>query len=166
MFAYDCSMKKKTISIILWVLVLCWMGVIFFMSAQSGTASHKMSSDVLEKIHEISQDEAKRTDEVHTKNFIDYYQYNIRQTAHFSMFAVLGILVTAASLYSVNKIKIRIILPLSLTVLCSFADELFQIYIPGRAFQWDDLGTDIVGSVLGCALVYLTYTVVNRLKRK
>ncbi len=147
-------------------MVLGWMGFIFSMSAQPGTESHKMSSEVLEKIHDISQDEAKRTDEVHTKNFIDYYQYTIRQTAHLAMFAVLGILVTVATLYSFAGRKTRILLPVSVSVGCSFADELLQLCIPGRAFQWDDLGTDIAGAFVGCLVVYLFFGVINKVKKR
>ena len=82
------------------------------------------------------------------------------------MFAVLGILVTVATLYSFPGFKTRIFFPLCISAGCSFADELLQICIPGRAFQWNDLGTDIIGAFVGCIFVYVFFAIVCKLKKK
>ena len=48
-------MKKKVLRILLTLLIIAWMGVIFFFSSQTGTASASSSHSVLYLLGHISK---------------------------------------------------------------------------------------------------------------
>ncbi|MBQ3182802.1 MAG: VanZ family protein [Clostridia bacterium] len=159
-------MKKLIISILLWLLVAGWIAFIFSMSAQPAELSDKVSKGALEKIYEVSHEDTDSTYEQKSEDFIEINHSTIRRAAHFVMFMVLAILVSVASLYSFNKPVIRFSVPVIVSVIYPFVDELFQLTVPGRAFEWNDVGLDILGGILGCAFVYLIYFASGKLNNK
>ncbi len=159
-------MKKIIISILLWVLVAGWIAFIFSMSAQPAELSDKVSKGTLEKIYEVSHGDTDSTYEQKSEDFIEINHATIRRAAHFVMFTVLGILVSVASLYSFTKPVIRFSVPVIVSVIYSFIDELYQLTVPGRAFEWNDVGLDIMGAICGCVLIYLIFGAVGKITKK
>ena len=159
-------MKRVIICILLWALVIGWIGFIFSMSAQPSEVSKKTSGETLEKIYQISHRDTDSSYEEKEDDFVESNHSFIRRAAHFGVFTVLGVLITVAVLYTFKSIFVRAALPFAVAVLYSFADELYQLIVPGRAFEWKDLGLDVLGGVIGCLLVYLIFCAAGRLKKK
>ncbi len=75
---------------------------------------------------------------------------------HFGAYLVLSILL-GFTLYLQNRFtnisKKWIVFTLLITSIYGLFDEVHQIYIPGRYFDWWDFFADVVGSVVGIVLV-------------
>ncbi len=166
MFAYDYIMKRVIICILLWTLVIGWMCFIFSMSAQPAEVSKKTSGNTLEKIYQVSHDDTDSSCEQKEEEFVEDNQSIIRRAAHFGIFTVLGILISCAALYTFTYWSLKYVMPFAVAVLYPIVDELYQISVPGRAFEWKDLGLDILGGVLGCIFVYLIFGAAGKLKKK
>ena len=149
-------MKRVIISILLWTLVIAWMGLIFSLSAQPAEVSKEVSKGTLEIIYDVSHSDADSSHEQKSEEFVDNNHATVRRMAHFCIFTVLGMLLTVASLYSFDGIK-RFILPITIGLVYIFSDELHQMLVPERAFEWKDVLIDSLGMLLGCVFVYLIY---------
>ena len=75
---------------------------------------------------------------------------------HFGAYFVLAILLNF-TLYLQNRFpllsKKSMLFTFIITLFYGLFDEVHQIFIPGRAFDWWDLVADVVGSLLGILLV-------------
>lgn len=139
-------MKK----IILTAMLLMHMCIIFGFSMQpadeSGMQSQNFTVAVLNLLPGISAKPP--AEKLEIAENIDFY---IRKCAHFSIYAVLGILAFYAfSAY--NKIKISKCKYLYMLVFCllyAVSDEIHQYFVPGRACRMFDVGVDFCGSLFG-----------------
>ena len=159
-------MKKIIITVLLWSLVVGMMALILYMSSEPAEKSNITSGGALEIIYDATHEATDSTHEQKVESFVDNNQGRIRRAAHFGIFMLLGVLLSVATLYSIKKIWIRATLPFAVALLFPFIDELYQISIPGRAFEWKDVGLDILGGIIGCALVYLIFVIVKVVKRE
>ncbi len=77
---------------------------------------------------------------------------------HFGAYFVLSILL-GFTIHLQNKFpqvsKKWILFTLLITSIYGLFDEVHQIFIPGRTFDWWDLVADVVGSIIGIFLVKL-----------
>ncbi len=75
---------------------------------------------------------------------------------HFGAYFVLAILLNF-TLHIQNRFSLlsknSILFTFLITLFYGLFDEVHQIFIPGRAFDWWDLVADVVGSLLGILLV-------------
>lgn len=145
--------------IIAWILVLLWMGVIFAFSSQDVTASSQSSGVVSEVIYEVVEDtfpDAEISE--------DTFEFTLRNLAHFFLYFVLGIFVFNA-IYS-YKLKWSLMLGISvgISVLYALSDELHQYYVPGRAFELNDLLIDSLGAIVGILMLGILYSQRGKLK--
>lgn len=146
-------MKVK--KIIMFILLILWMGVIFFFSHQPADDSDKVSNGVIEKIiytvqiisgHEFNDNEL--------EIISNYLVFPIRKLAHFSIYFVLGILFY--NLLILYKIDIKSIFKLSILfcIIYACSDEIHQLFIVGRTGNLRDVLIDSLGSLLGIMLLY------------
>ena len=118
---------KKFIS---WLLFILWLGVIFFFSSQSGSASSNLSNSILMLLpFKISS-------------------FTIRKLAHFTEYFILGLL----GMNSLNKsgaFRNKNIILLSLFILLyAFSDEIHQYFVGGRAMRVLDVFIDYTGGLV------------------
>lgn len=146
-------MKVK--KIIICMLLILWMGLIFFFSHQPADDSDKASNGVIEKIiytvqiisgHEFNDNEL--------EIISNYLVFPIRKLAHFSIYFVLGILFY--NLLILYKIDIQSIFKLSILfcIIYACSDEIHQLFIVGRSGSLRDVLIDALGSLLGIMLSY------------
>jgi len=147
--------KEKAIRTVLWCAAVLWMGLIFMFSEQNALESSETSHTVIGLILKIfgieNADEIFADEELLLK--IDFV---IRKSAHFCIFAVLGVLLTAA--VSRHTPPGNILCPITsflLGVIYAFSDEIHQYFVPGRACQLRDVCIDSAGVILGCAIVFV-----------
>ena len=155
-------MMKK---LILWMLVISCMGTIFFFSSQEATESKKVSSGLIKTVVKIidfnDSLSAEEIDEI-SENLT----FVVRKGAHFSAYALLCILITLLlTEYKILKLK-RFLMAVGTSFLYACSDEIHQLFVPGRAFQLTDLAVDTAGIILGAAIFFVFYTIINNIKNK
>lgn len=144
---------KKTILII---LILIWMITVFIFSNQASTESSSTSGKVIEIIMKVLNIDI--SDEK-----IQELQLPIRKLAHFTIYAIGGLLITLLiNQYNILTVQKIIYSQLFITIY-AITDELHQYFIPGRAACIIDVLIDSLGGLL----VILMCTYINsHIKRK
>lgn len=127
---------------------LCWMLLIFMLSAQeaslSSATSHSLALSFLSLLpfSHVLDYEA----------ILPVANYILRTCAHFSEYFVLAVLFTFQALFYVINRKKRCLFSALFCLLYSISDEIHQIFVPGRSFQLFDIMIDFFGSVSGLLL--------------
>lgn len=81
---------------------------------------------------------------------------------HVGEYAVLAAL-TARALIWKREIRVgSLMVALGLTALYALSDEIHQIFVPGRRFEWFDLGLDSLGAVIGLMGYAFLHTFLSR----
>lgn len=130
-----------------WLAVVLWMTVIFLFSAQEAADSSRLSGGILQGILSMFS----------WLPFIgdmdlELAHLLIRKGAHFSIYAVLGVL-TARALVKNGVSGARAwLLALLICVFYAASDEVHQLFIPGRSGQATDVALDGSGSLIGILL--------------
>lgn len=137
-------------TIISYVFLFVWMGVIFYFSSQNGTLSSNESGslirgilDVLGFIFNIKFDES---DVIAVTSSCGVW---IRKCAHFTEYLVLGLLMTNALRFTIKEKKNFVLILILLCFIYACSDELHQIFIPGRVGTIFDAIIDLSGSYAG-----------------
>lgn len=143
-------MRKR---IVLWCLIILNLAGIFFFSHQSSTVSTSWSNRISRQAEiRISDYETKTQAE---KNILHANMHSlIRDTAHALLFFLLGVFVFW--LLSTYRLRWYLVCGgILFGILSSFGDELHQVFVPGRTFEWCDIAHDIQGYLAGMLLVFL-----------
>lgn len=124
------NILKHIIRYILMLLIIVVCCMIFSFSNDVGEKSSKKSSSISYFIVSIKY---KNLTELQTKYKANYVEQIIRKVAHFSIYALLGILIISCLVTFkgrlINKFNIAVIL--SFIYACS--DEFHQKFVPGRS---------------------------------
>ena len=146
-------MKKTIIRIILIILILLWMYIVFGFSGQNGEESSGIS-------FKISMLLTRNNEEI-SKTIEPY----IRKIAHFSEYAVGGILIFLLIL-TFEKIspKVRNISSIIITIIYAIFDEVHQLFVPGREGKIVDVYIDTLGIITGILFINLIIKVFNKNK--
>ena len=142
--------KRKITITISWVLVGICMAIIFSLSNQVADESAELSTDVMNFVGRIF---AKFIDAIGHENF--------RSLAHALEYCGLALLLFNAFYHTFQKP--RAMLSFAVSVLYSLTDEIHQIFIEGRAFQFIDLAVDAAGSLTGIAAGYIIYLSITQI---
>ncbi len=111
-----------------WLLPILWMGVIFFLSAQS-----------YPPIPDIS---------------IGWFPLPVGKAGHVGEYTILAILAYVA-LRNLSSKRTRVGSVFLLCLLYAFSDELHQSFVPNRDPSLWDVGLDALGAALGLLLIIL-----------
>lgn len=138
-------LKKQVIS---WGMVVLWMGVIFYFSAQVSEASSQLSSGVTQIIVDV----------IHTINpnleiDLDTFRFIIRKLAHFTEYFILALFVMNA-LRSSGICRSSFLIALIICVLYAISDEFHQMFVPGRGPSVRDVFIDSLGAFVGIVCFY------------
>lgn len=150
-------MKQK----VLIILIILWMGTIFYLSSENSDKSSKTSGNIIEVIANGILKNNKYTEKEYD-GLIEKAQFIIRKTAHFTIYLIGGILFCL--LYKSYGVGIRKVIIYSL-VSCIFyaiTDEIHQSFVPGRGPHITDVIIDSSGATCG---VLVTIIILNTLKR-
>lgn len=140
--------NKKMIS---WIMLIAWMGIIFFMSHQPGEVSSSQSELVL-KIFSFLGIEL-------NQYFGGLATFVIRKTAHFSEYLILFLFAYNVSRFYFTTKKARLY-SIIFVFLYASTDEFHQYFIPGRNMAFKDVLIDTSGGVIG----YLIMKIVEIVK--
>ena len=144
------SKGRKFYIIISALLVIAVAFIIFYLSGQTATESSKTSDSLIDMIADLLG--------------LSFSESFIRTLAHFCEYALFGFL--AFNLYFAIKDKPKPLLSILLSIGYAVTDEIHQLFVPGRAFQLTDLAVDTAGIILGAAIFFVFYTIINNIKNK
>ncbi len=139
--------------------------IIFCFSSQTATESDKESRGFLwELLCSIPYFAAKS--EGARLAIIDSIHTLVRKTAHFSIYASLGMCVINYILTYISTKKKAFVISLLICFLYASSDEIHQLFVPGRSGEVRDVLIDTCGAIVGMCLVLLVMCVFNTLRRR
>lgn len=146
--------QSKTVP---WAAATLWMGFIFYLSHQPGSASSELSSglmaDLISFAEVIIPFQGLDTGILH---------HLFRKSAHFFAYFILGILCFIAMNKSIHRpLKVGVWAFL-ICVFYAISDETHQLFIPGRSGEIRDVLIDSGGSFVGICF----YLIINKLIEK
>ena len=146
----DILMKSKDHNIST-ILIILWLAVIFGHSLMPGSVSSGESSFVTDMLIKVFP---------FLSNADDAGLF-VRKAAHFSEFAVLGMLVSAR----IRDIDITVMKRVALSsfsgLVAAFTDETIQLFVEGRAGSVADMWIDLGGTVTGTLIAVLAISLIR-----
>ena len=141
--------------IVLWILVIFWMGIIFYFSSFNGLDSTSQSKGFLRntigKIVEIINPDI---DEVKKEEIIDKLDIPVRKAAHASIYFILAINVfLLLETYSIKRIYLMSFI---ICFIYACSDEVHQLFVVGRSGEVLDVLIDSFGCLLSLLVIRLT----------
>ncbi len=149
------SHPPKTLS---WLAVLICMLAIYFLSAQPAGISNDNSKGMVTRVVDTTVKLTKADiPEPEKSKLVDRINSAARENMHGVVFLALGLLTQNAVTQCGVRGKKAIAISLAICVICGITDEIHQLFVPGRAFQVDDLVIDSAGSMIGIAAMWFLY---------
>lgn len=148
------------------VLVVAWSTVIFLFSAQSGEDSGGMSGGLIEAMLSVFYPKFNDLTLLEQENLVLAWQFFVRKAAHFSEYAILGVLSANAARAYFKRNRLRFFLPAAFCFLCAVSDELHQYFVPDRACRAFDIMIDTIGSLVGIVLFFVLMIFIKKVKNK
>lgn len=143
---------------VFWLLSFLFIGFIFFNSLLPGKESGSLSLKVTVWLLRYVQ-QAGFTIE------LERFHHYVRKLAHFSEYACLGILVTAAIhrtiLFSPKWLNFS-----AFWLLTPFLDETIQSFVDGRVMAFTDMCIDAMGFITGSFLCWVLILIIKDLDKK
>ncbi len=126
-------MEKRYGRPVWWVLCAVWIAVIFFQSLLPAELSEAESNSLFARLAVLLP-------------FLTACA--LRKLAHFTEFAVLGVLLAQCLRRGFAR-------PALAAVLCAMADETIQLFVPGRSGEVRDVWIDFAGAAVAVGLSLL-----------
>ena len=145
-------MRNK--KVIFTILTFMWVAVIFSFSLQPGEVSGDISGSFLQKILEWFAPGVFEQLETMPQEQLEFWHMVLRKCAHFTEFAVLGVL--SSLTVSQTKLSRRGLIALGFCLAVAAMDETLQLFVDGRAGRVVDVMIDGVGALSGIGVVIAT----------
>lgn len=149
-------MKNK--KIVFAIMTLLWVAVIFSFSLQPGEVSGDISGSFLTKVLEWFAPGVFEELETMPQEQLDIWHMILRKCAHFTEFAVLGVLSGLTLLQT--KVSHRVLIAMLFCLAVASLDETLQLFVDGRAGRIVDVMIDGAGALSGIGLVVVLYKIV------
>jgi VanZ family protein len=135
----------------IFLLVLIWIGIIYWLSNQAMQETTHQTYDVLIRLGLATKSELIQS----TDPSIVLLKFIARKGAHLLLFTILGSLFTAAVFNKTKWRGLALILPSWLLAsVMGVADEVHQYFVPGRTMLVSDMLLDSAGAFIGVLLTW------------
>lgn len=155
--------KTKILIFISWISVILWMLLIFCFSAQNAAQSSDTSGGFAEYLAKLIHD-LNIINNQSQDILIENCQFIVRKTAHFTVYATLGILTYMA--VRISKFKFPHLIAPVICLAYAVSDEIHQYFVPGRSCELRDVCIDFSGSVTGIIVITAIIMIIKKSKRK
>ncbi|WP_438434531.1 VanZ family protein [Gorillibacterium sp. sgz500922] len=153
-----------------WLLVVAWMGLIFFFSSQTYQQQnmqpelHRLLPDqTVERLFsDVRFDYAGKEVSVRELGAPAFLEFFVRKGAHFGIYLMLAVLVSWALVPLVRSPLVRFLLPVAFGLAYASTDELHQYFTGDRTPLVQDVLLDGFGALCGALIVLLVW----RIRRK
>lgn len=142
-------------------LIVAWMGVIFWFSAQSGENSAALSGGIVEWAAHLIRPGLDQMPQTERQAFLDSLSFFVRKGAHFSEYAVLGVLLTGFLRTFAWKGWVRGLTAWGVGTLYAVSDEWHQSFSYGRSPQLGDVCIDSGGVLFGILAMALICVIIT-----
>ena len=143
-------MKKR----LAWILWICWLIIIFYLSHQSGEVSGGTSSNLIYNTLEFVMPIFKIN--INIVDIVSFIHNPLREVMHIIEYFILALLTfNLLKQYNNNK---KIFITISFCFIYAVFDEIHQLFIVGRTLEYIDIFMDIVGTIIGCILYQIIKT--------
>ncbi len=158
---------RKFLRIFSIVLLVCWMGFIFYLSSQNAEESSAVSGGFIQTMAEKFYPEFNEMPPEKQQEEVASFQFIVRKCAHFAAFGLLGLLsfLTFIS-YTSLKFKTRTFLCVFVSAVYAVSDEVHQYFVPGRSCELRDFLIDFGGIISSVLLCVLFVMIIKPLRRK
>jgi VanZ family protein len=143
--------------IIFWLVALLVAAVIFLLSAQQASESKALSGQTIRIVASVLVPDFNELPAAQQAKIVAAWQGIARKTAHAFAYFILGSVCLLALLQHPLPMKKRLALALGISVVYAITDEVHQLFVDGRAFQFSDIGIDAAGASVGILLVLGVY---------
>lgn len=145
--------KTKLIRIILFILIVLWALLVFYMSSQTGEESSGVSRKIVELF-------------IKDENLVELVERYIRKLAHFSEYAVGGVLFLLL-FYTYNWTdKRKMITSVGLGCWYAITDEVHQLMVAQRNGSIVDVYIDTLGVATGVCMTLLVIKIILLIKNR
>lgn len=154
---YD-FLKRHKRPLLLLLLVL-QMTLIFVMSSFGSDSSNAQSNQIIQVLHQVFPNLSNDHSFFGVSNLV----FIVRKAAHFTEYAILGLLfflVYRAYFVKLTNAKL-LFFALCSSFLYACTDELHQLFVSGRSGQFTDVLIDTLGAFFGCLLLLI----IRRLRK-
>lgn len=158
---------RKFLRILSVILLVLWMGIIFFFSSQTAEESSQTSGAVIEVIAEKFYPDFEQMTEEKQQEIVASFQFVVRKATHIGTFAVLGFLAFLTFISYVNlRFFTRIFWATSISCIYAAGDEFHQRFVVGRSCELRDFLLDTAGILAAVLICSLFVKIIGPLRRK
>lgn len=145
-------MKSKTKKIITIILIIAWMILVFYFSNQASDDSSKLSGGITRAILNFFNILEGKTLEQQSA-----IETVIRKLAHYSIYALGGILILLhVNLYKIKTNK-KVIISWLIGTAYAITDEIHQLFVSGRSCELRDVCIDSLGVITGIIILLIIF---------
>ena len=160
-------MKTTVKRIIFGMLIIINCATIFYFSNQVADNSSQQSSRVVELISNIVPSIKKMKESEKKTLKEEVLTPIVRKTAHFSIYAMLGIwTINFINTFEKLKASKKIIISLLFCTLYAITDEFHQTMVSGRSGEIRDILIDSLGALTGMLLILPINKIIQKNKAK
>ena len=142
---------KRHTKLLISLLLIFQMLFIFTMSSFGSDSSNAQSGQIIQVLRQVFPNLSSRASDLDASTLT----FIVRKTAHFTEYAILGILFYffyRQILPQKNGLRLFILAILS-SFLYACTDEIHQLFVPGRSGQFTDVLVDTLGASFGCLIL-------------
>lgn len=154
---------KRTLTVILIVLILLNLAFIFYNSHKTAEQSFSESTEISKIVLNTDDSDYK------SRATMNKFNVKLRDFSHSAEFFPIGLFTVLLCFLHSDKIK-KLLCPLisfASVLLFALGDETHQIFVPGRAFQTEDIFLDCIGGVAGILLgTAVSLIIIKRIKSR
>ena len=144
------------------IFAVIWMIIVFKFSSQPADTSQNTSLNLTKRIVNVFFNNKSSTEKEQITDKLDPY---IRKLAHFTLYAIGGILIANyINTYNI-KDKNKIIYSICIGATYACTDEFHQLFVEGRSGQLTDVLIDSLGVATGVCIFLCVITIFKKLKR-
>lgn len=159
--------RKIAVTCVAGVLLAMLYALIFSFSAQDAEASGSLSMLISERCVELFNSlSGKHWSSAVMKGFAEYFEHPIRKFAHFAEYACMGILVYALWSQWLKRGRGLYFLTVIWVFVSAAADEIHQLFVPGRYGSLADVLLDTTGGIFGLLLCVTVCKLYDRRRAK
>lgn len=141
---------NRKIRVISCILTAAVMALIFFFSSQNSGESSEVSSGVTEMIIRFFGGDGALNGQAETVEKLEFF---VRKTAHFTLYALLGLTSSFAVRANGKKAALKIFAAAVIfSMLYAVSDELHQVFVGGRTPKVLDVFIDTCGAAAGAGV--------------
>ena len=147
------SKRYKIFRICCFVLAIALLGAMWFFSSQNAGESAELSGSVTRFLMRLFGVEDNSANLLRMEHIV-------RKTAHFCLFALLGLSLGIA--FAPPQRPVYAFCALPVAVVSAIADEVHQTHVTGRGGMWQDALLDSCGALTGILVAYIILRIMTR----